>query len=436
MRAMAPIVGKRREDCLVNRSTWLRIMLVVLFGIWSSGGIASIAAESRGSSQFFPIGLICVDALPYSNKVTEEFPDIAAAGFNLIHSYQFESTLDDPANTNENARAYLDAAAKHGLKVLMGVPGDCVSNGDLACIQKRVSVLKSHPALFGWQLYDEPENPGDPTNPLKLEYLISAYRAIKKLDALHPVSISAADPVDTDYRYRKGADIVMTQLLVIPTDFWYGETPLGEVVRDIIGPAVTLLTQEGKSTLPQVQAYNLGTDPLMKLPPSMGRYPTRDEMRFQAYYSIILGGKGLFFNCYRYNYDGGDSPLDDISRTANPAQWQAVSSVASELKSISPVLLAPTQDSQSAGISIAGGSIVEMMVKKYRGKTYLLTVNPSGDSVVIRFALVQDQFPNPTVKLLPEKKYIPLQDGLLVDMWRPYDVRIYEIARDGEAVRP
>lgn len=47
-------------------------------------------------SGFFPIGLYCADALPYSNKATEEFPDIAAAGFNLVQSYQFEnpSALD------------------------------------------------------------------------------------------------------------------------------------------------------------------------------------------------------------------------------------------------------------------------------------------------------------------------------------------------------
>jgi hypothetical protein len=192
------------------------------------------------------------------------------------------------------------------------------------------------------------------------------------------------------------------------------------------------LASKRKPFVLKVQAYNLANDPdmwpgiLAYNPEAVGRYPTREEMRFIAYSGIIQGAKGILFSSYK-TFDDGGTPLEDISSKKNPSQWQAVLSVASELKSISPILLAPTQDPQSTGISIAGGSLVEMMVKEYSGKTYLFTVNPSGDSVVIRFVLDQDKFPNPTVKLLPERKNIPLQDGLLVDTWEAYDVRIYEI---------
>lgn len=62
-------------------------------GHWADLVAAAFSPEPSvepTSMPIFPIGLYAVDALPYSNKVTEEFSDIATAGFNVIQSYQFE----------------------------------------------------------------------------------------------------------------------------------------------------------------------------------------------------------------------------------------------------------------------------------------------------------------------------------------------------------
>jgi len=70
---------------------------------------------------------------------------------------------------------------------------------------------------------------------------------------------------------------------------------------------------------------------------------------------------------------------------------------------------------------------VEMVIKQYDGRTYLLTVNPSAP-VQRQIRLDRDRFPNPTITLLPERQSIPFQNGSFDAKWGPYDVRIYEIA--------
>ncbi|MBI3292757.1 MAG: hypothetical protein HYZ73_08130 [Elusimicrobia bacterium] len=420
----------------MNSSIYLRRMWVVLWGISSLAWTARLASGAD-SPPFFPLGLTCVDTLPpYSNKVTEEFPDIAAAGFNLVETARFQYGGADETNTNEHAKAYLDAAQRSGLKVIMGIPFECVERGESACIQERVLKLKDHPALYGWNVMDEPElflKTPDPVGDL-----VSAYQQIKRLDPRHPVIISTAESVvDTNYRFRQAADIVMNQLLVIPVSVFYSEwgeeATLGNVIRHMVASSSAFLTNEGKSLLPQVQIYNLAGDGLIwpkGVPRSRGGYPTREEMRFSAYYSIILGAKGLVFNCYRYNYEDGTGG-DDVSKWANPQQWEAVSSVSKELKEMTPILLAPTQERQRAGVTLRGEAPVEMLIKHHQGKTYLLTVNASPEPVQRQIRLARDRFPNPTVTLLPQRQRISFQSGSFDAQWSPYEVRVYEIGRGG-----
>ncbi len=417
---------------------------IFVFGIWSLGENVSITLGAQKSDEFFPIGLICVNSpSPYTNDVTREFPEIAAVGFNVIQSYQFEGDLDGPANSIEDARAYLDAAHKSGLKVLMGIPQECVTKRNLTCVKKRVSALKDHSALFGWKLYDEPDSPVyDPLTkkeglPVPPRNLVEVYRTIKQLDRAHPVSIGSFLEIGEQYPYLNAFDIFMSEYFPIPV-----EPPTAAIVP-YVDAAVRVLTPKGKSVITEVQVYNIGKDVLItrsgdteegRETVSKGRYPTREEIRFMAYYAILRGAKGVFFNCYRFDY-GEEIPGDDISPRKNPSQWRVVSSVSAELKAMIPILLTPTQQPNKAGVTIAGGAIVEMMVKQHQDKTYLFAVNPSPDPVHIQFAL--NQFPNPKITLLPEGQRIPFksESGTLNAQFSSYEVRIYEIA-SGEAVGP
>lgn len=408
------------------------ILAAVIYVVFSCKNLGAQDGK-KDASQFFPIGLYDVDD-------PSDFSEIAAAGFNVVQSYKFEG-MPPWGNTDAEAIKYLDAAHKAGLKVLVGMAQEAVQipgspdKQDLAFIKQRVRAIKDHPALWAYSLFDEPESTGygrdEPVRPTNFN---NAYNAIKQVDTVHPVLTPPNGAIDGTYPYL-GVDIMILQYLVLPPGSYPAPWDKLENLREAHRSSFETLASKRKPFILTVQVYNLANDPdmwpgiLAYNPEAVGRYPTREEMRFIAYNGIILGAKGILFVSYK-TYDDDGETLEDISRQKNPSQWRAVSSVTSELKSISPILLAPTKDPESTGISIAGANLVEIMVKEYRGKTYLFTVNPSEDSVVIRFVLDQDRFPNPTVNLLPEKKNIPLQDGLLVDTWEAYDVHIYEIASE------
>ncbi|MBI3292164.1 MAG: hypothetical protein HYZ73_05070 [Elusimicrobia bacterium] len=382
----------------------------------------------------------CVDATPRSNKVTEEFPEIAAAGFNLIQSYHFEGVH---TATDEDAKAYLDAAQRAGLRVQLGIQQEAVQDPqdpqkqDLAIIEQRVRTLKGHPALFGWHLYDEPENPaygrGQPVN---VDHFLRAYQTIKRLDTSHPVVGLPAAAIDDQYEYLNGADWLMLQYSMLPEGIYDHPWASLEQLREAHQSSFSTLASKGMPFLWVFQAYNLANDPDMwpdvkkRVPNAVGRYPTREEMRFMAYSGILQGAKGVIFNCYRTE-DGNGKSLEDISRENNPSQWEAVSSVSKELKEMAPILLAPTQERRSAGVTLTGGGSVEMLIKQHQGKTYLLTVNTLKRPVQRQIRLARDRFPNPTVTLLPQRQRISFDRGSLDAQWSPYEVRVYEITSVG-----
>lgn len=393
----------------------------------------SLEATGSRTSGFFPILLYCVDTrLPYSNEVISEFPAIARAGFTAIQGYQFESD-PSPAATAA-AREYLDAAHAQGLKVLMGHSvslGNGTMTRDLANIRARTSALKDHPALMGWQLYDEPASA---TPPISRKRLRRAYDTIKALDPDHLVSIAEAVAIDEAYRYLDsgGFDTLM------PDNASY--IPLDDYVvsrRGSLEKAVRLMTSRGKSVINHVFAYNLARDRIICPPDQthlypecmINRYPTREEMRFLVYDCLVLGSDGVSILCHRFNYDEAD-PGDDISPTVNPSQWAAVKSVVSELKSISPALLTPSQSMEVAGVTITttGGCQAGVLIKNYQGKTYLFTTNLQDKQNTAQVGLASSLFPNPTVKLLPEGTSIPVQANSFTASWPPYGVRIYEVA--------
>jgi len=100
-------------------------------------------------------------------------------GINIIQSFRVRLW-----NENE-IKSYLDRAQKAGMGVIISLTGltKRIDNvwtfspgpGDVAFIKK----WKEHPALFAWQLFDEPANPDDRISAAIQE---EAYRYIKSAD--------------------------------------------------------------------------------------------------------------------------------------------------------------------------------------------------------------------------------------------------------------
>ncbi len=396
---------------------------------------AEAARANEAAAEFFPIGLYCVED-------PAEFPEIAAAGFNLVQGFRFEGNYPDRfPNTEEAALKYLDAAHDCGLAVLMALSlypdqapygsrkrptGELTPREfDTSHLAARVQALKEHPALWGWYLYDEPDDMIPP------EDLERGYRAVKESDPVHPVVVASYAVIGPDYPYMDGFDIFMPDPLRIPFE------PVIDNIVPNVGRAVSALTPKGKTVMNGVQVYNIGKDPHI-IPPQdprsvLSRYPTREEIRFASYLSVLHGSWGLNFNCYKFDYNElFDFRGDDISPSGNPEQWRIVAAVAAELADMIPAFKAPPVDPAAAGVEIALASPVEWTVRKANGRTYLISANPSDEVVEREIRLAGDRFPSPIVELVPGDANLPIEGTTLSMVWEPYQARILAISGEAE----
>jgi hypothetical protein len=123
------------------------------------------------------------------------FDGVLAGGFNLTHSYHFESRRWDlvtPGRTIDDwvreAREYLDLAEAAGVGVNLGLPRVAVENGDAAAIAAAVNGVKDKAALLFWTTWDEPliAASNNELTPVEMDL---AYATIKNIDTDHPVVI-------------------------------------------------------------------------------------------------------------------------------------------------------------------------------------------------------------------------------------------------------
>jgi len=373
--------------------------------------------------------------------VLEELRGISQAGFNLIQSYRFEVASPEWGNTNEKARIFLDAAHKLGMKAVMGLIQDWVADGKLNLIRERVRALKDHPALFGWILYDDLPQGGDGLP--SPQQLLSARRAIKAIDAIHPIIVALPGEVDQDYEFRDVADIYMPDNFpvgfeAIPPGFprdW--EIHPEDVGRFIDG--IYKVVGSKQKVMAQIQTYNLANDSLTwenlwkdaptkdyVMPRRLGRYPTRAEMRFMAYNALIHKSQGVLFCEYRHHYNNYDrhdgEGGEDVSPRGNASQWQAMASVATELKSLAPIFLAPDAKKNTVESETEG---IEFLLKDYKNKLYLIAANPSVKKKMAAFTMSK---PATTIKVLNEARSITPKGVSFTDQFDGYGVHVYEIS--------
>jgi hypothetical protein len=202
-------------------------------------------------------------------------------------------------------RADLDQAAKAGMKAWIAVGSDETK------IRAAVTALKDHPALLFWETEDEPSyqynKPGPRVTPQRM---IAAYRAVRAADPSRPVYVnhSPANLVSTLRQYNDGADILGTDIYpVAPHGLreQYALWPDG-LHGDLLNPYLSQVGQyaaklrevggPSKAVYMVLQAF--AWEALRKQgdrDPNLIRYPTREELRFMAFQSVVHGATGLLF---------------------------------------------------------------------------------------------------------------------------------------------
>ncbi len=292
---------------------------------------------------------------------------LAAAGFGVVHNYVFE-TADFPSSAEYIARAlaYLDAAGRHGLRVLLGVPRRWLERRQEATIVACVRSLRDHPALFAWyedeiaqggdrgavELLDTVVRREDPAHGLVIE-------EAKRDDALLDIGrarMFTYYPVTTEARQRGQLSAIDERFPVhqLRCPFW-----------------------------PVLQAY--GHDLIEGLETVKFLVPERRELQYTLYSSLIAGARGVFFYPYLHPtiFDkhkqkqsawpyGRYLPLPTLDSTL----WATVQVTAVEAQRLLDQIVTAVPCAEIAYRVRSGGKVEEGCWQVSAG-TLLLFANPS-----------------------------------------------------------
>jgi hypothetical protein len=341
------------------RPVWLRGVEVACHLAIAAAAMPCRAAPAAGADPV--VGLFSVPA--------EACSLAAASGFNVIQSYSFQN--DAPPDTTAfviRARAYLDAAARCHLGVLLGVPGNWIDKEHETHVRAVMRALRGHPALRAWYeeefaergrwdvvtLFDQCVREEDPAHGLVIEDWPQDPRLLgighTRMFTYYPVTDKA-----------RSARLLKTlpehfHLEGLRVPFWPALQAFG---RDFItGPTTTDL-----------------------------RIPTPDELRFSLISALAAGARGVFFYPYlfptryieskaapgHFSY-GVYRPLPDVS----PPFWSTV--VASGV--LARQLLSLLQGAGVAPDLHIDGLPEKVQVKTWRTKSgfIVLMANPAYDA--------------------------------------------------------
>lgn len=305
----------------------------------------------QGGRRIFPLGI-------YSVK-PEYFREVRDAGFDAVHSYDWEDSSDDAA-----CRAWLDACwATDGLRAFVGFDRGKSANksakgtkgviqGNYAHLARRVAAIADHPGLFCWYLFDEPEHSSQYVSPRRLGDCADFIRA---LDPYHPIAVSTFG----NYAYRRSWDSHWTQAYGNPAAVVKQIDKHRQALKG--DSPVTLLV--GCNDDPQTMAIRRdGTKPD---PAKFER--DYDYLRACAFLGVVKECNGVFWWWF-----ARECPLY-YSASQCPAAWANLVSIVKELGALRPLVTAPGQ--AETGTAVDGDCKVEWWRKVVNGRPVLVAVN-------------------------------------------------------------
>jgi hypothetical protein len=296
----------------------------------------------------------------------------AAAGFTVIHSYEFEvSAFQGSAEFIHRARKYLDEAQEHGLRVLLGLPRSWVHRREATPILESIHALRAHPALAMW--YEE-------------ELAQSGFpAAVAFLDSL----VTQGDPgrgLAIEEALRSDS---LSRIGIVRMFTYYPATATARAQGKLVSlrqrfPVETLATD----FWPVLQAY--GADLVRDFPQPRILTPTRQELRYSLYSSLIAGATGFAFYPYLHptEYDAAAKqrgawafkryrPLDRL----RPGHWRNVVETASSARTLlqliqrslqSTILNALCSDCEARSWTLPGGRLMIVAIPGFQEATVTL----------------------------------------------------------------
>ena len=347
--------------------------------------IAIEAQSERSIPYSFPLGWYdSVDYLDTPAKIADE-------GINAIIPYT--------GNSNpEKVRAYLDRAAAANIKVVIEIPRDDVKSQRTEQVIQFVRELKSHPATYGWYLYDEPK----PTTitPTALKQI---YQAIKAEDPEHTVAI-AFNRLFRIPQYFEAFDVAMYDkypVLYNSLEFagFYHNT-----FKMLVDTAVSLTGEKDFWYI--VQGYGENPD---GTPRNNKRLPTVAEERYMVYTTVLAQVDGLFFWAH---YISQQQWIDSV-----------LTPIIKELQNYLPAITNNALDNELA----VDNSAIQAKIYRDPDTLNLLLIAINHSDRQLETAIALEDIEAKSAEVVGENRSIDLSQKTLTDTFEPHAVHIYQL---------
>ena len=321
---------------------------------------------------FFPVGIY--------HASPEALPEIRAAGFNAVQSY--DADLD-------HLKRMAAICNRLGLKFL---PTFCSYQPEMS------RELGGSPVLLGFYIADEPEGRGVP--PEKIRSL----KASLQQDHASVLTAMAMLRPQMVGMYRQATDIFLLDPYPVPN------MPM-TWLADVLEEAGKCVSRERLWAV--IQAF--GGEKWRQY--GWPRPPTYLEMRCLTYLALVHGAHGLFYFSYQ-------------EAKEDPATWQGLTRIVQELKQLRTWLVLPNEPAKlriemtsAFKADAVGRPAVHFCQKQRQGEHLLVLVNVIDQPVS---CLIRGFSPDLSwvTEIFQQKKSVIL-DGNIREELGPYEVRLY-----------
>lgn len=360
-----------------------------------------------GSEPFFPIGIYGVMKREFNgDNIDEAFRGLKEAGFNFAHSYNMPRSDE-----------FLAAAEKYGFKLWT-----VAREPD----ERFLTIERHHPAIIAWYLGDDTSVNTSP------EELDDRNDAVRNTDgtriSTQADGVGSERTVSNYFDYVHGTDSFLPEIYPVYDDGpESGKKCVAMTIHDM---------KKCRSDIAQQNAAPKALWPIIQYFQGWGwkRFPTFDELYAMSFASIIHGANGITW----YTYGGTVEPEKkrfNYGVTTTPERWQNISTVATRIRSLAPVLLERTPAEQPT-VTIIDGPVtdpldqlsVSCLMKRYEDALYLLTVNAAPAAVTARFdfSALGEHLPAEG-DVLFEDRTVKLDSGEFTEYFAPFAVHIYRL---------
>jgi len=341
--------------------------------------------------------------------------DLAAAhdfGFNMVNAGTHVESLG-----GGGARLALDMASKYQLKAMLITRFEFNDKSIEARLPDKlekigaiVAKIHNHPALFAYDLTDEPAWAG-----YNLRGVAEGAWLLRKLDPNHPIYINHAprNKIAELQRYNQYADIAGSDIYPVWKDGVDKHSDLPNKTLSVTGDEVIKNLEAlapGKPVLEIIQAFSWSDNcATMKV---IHPFPTHAQLRFMGYDAVVCGANGItYYQDHRY-----------------PQLRSELKPVVREFAGLQDILAGGTALTVE---SVCAAPEIRLLALRHEGRTVVIAVNRGNKAIQAGLALRKwfEQAPS-SLTVVFEKRMVPVVDGIASDSFKPFDVHVYSDCPD------